>query len=107
MAGTDDRPSSDGEVPQIVKTDGVLGGDPRIEGHRIGVFHVYQRYVDGGDTPEEIATSYEITVAAVHAALAYAFSNTDEMREIEARNRELYETPGENRAVPDDADREH
>lgn len=104
MAGTDHRSGLDGEVPQIVETEGVLGGDPRIEGHRIGVYHVYQRYVEGDDTPEEIATSYDITVAAVHAALAYAFSHPDEMRDIEARNRAIYEEVAENRVVPDDAD---
>jgi uncharacterized protein (DUF433 family) len=104
MAGTDYRPGSDGEMPQIVKTQDVLGGDPRIEGHRIGVYHVYQRYVEGDDTPEEIATSYDISVAAVHAALAYAFSNPDEMRDIEARNRAIYDETAENRVVPDDAE---
>jgi uncharacterized protein (DUF433 family) len=104
MAGTDYGSGSDGGVPQIVTTEDVLGGDPRIEGHRIGVYHVYQRYVEGDDTPEEIATSYDVPVAAVHAALAYAFSNPDEMRDIEARNRALYEETAENRVVPDDAD---
>jgi len=96
------RSGSDGDMPQVVKTDDVLGGDPRIEGHRIGVYHVYRRYVEGDDTPEEIATSYDISVAAVHTALAYAFNNPDEMREIEARNRALYEKDASNRVVPDD-----
>lgn len=86
-------------MPQIVTTEEVLGGDPRIENHRIGVYHVYQRYVEGSDTPEEIATSYDLSVAEVHAALAYAFSNPDEMREIEARNRALYDLD-DDRVVP-------
>jgi uncharacterized protein (DUF433 family) len=90
-------------MPQIVKTDDVLGGDPRIEDHRIGVYHVYQRYVEGDETPEQIATSYEISVAEVHAALAYAFHNPDEMREIEARNQARYEEREANRVVPDDS----
>ena len=62
-------------MPEIVKTEDVLGGDPRIEGRRIGVYHVYQRYVEEDDTSEEIVTSYEISVAEIHAALAYAFSH--------------------------------
>jgi uncharacterized protein (DUF433 family) len=102
MAETGSTPDADGTVPQIVKTPEVLGGDPRIEGHRIGVYHVYQRYVEGDDTPEEIATAYEISVAEVHAALAYAFSNPEEMREIEARNQSLYEEATVNRVVPDE-----
>ena len=60
-----------------MRTDTVLGGDPR-EAHRIGVHHVYQRYVTGGETPEEIAAGDDISVAEVHAALAYAFENADE-----------------------------
>jgi len=90
-------------MPQIVTTEEVLGGDPRIENHRIGVYHVYQRYVEGNDTPEEIATSYDLSVAEVHAALAYAFSNPGEMREIEARNRALYEED-DDRVVPGESD---
>jgi uncharacterized protein (DUF433 family) len=90
-------------MPQIVTTEAVLGGDPRIENHRIGVYHVYQRYVEGNDTPEEIATSYDLSVAEIHAALAYAFSNPEEMREIEARNRALHEED-DARVVPDECD---
>jgi uncharacterized protein (DUF433 family) len=89
-------------MPEIMKTDDVLGGDPRIEGYRIGVYHVYQRYVEGDETPEEIATSYGISVADVHAALAYAFSHPKEMRSIEARNQTVYEEHAANRLVPDE-----
>lgn len=102
MADTGFESEEGGTMPRIVRTEGVLGGDPRIEGRRIGVFHVYQRYVDGGEAPETIAESYEISVAAVHAALAYAFANPEEMRAIEARNREAFEAVPSNRVVPDD-----
>ncbi|WP_318570609.1 DUF433 domain-containing protein [Salinigranum marinum] len=104
MAGTGSQSNSDGTMPEIVKTDDILGGDSRIEGHRIGVYHVYQRYVDGDDTPEEIATSYDISVVEVHAALAYAFSHPEEMRAIEARNQPMYEEKAANRLVPDETD---
>lgn len=59
-------------MPRIVKTEDVLGGDPRIEGRRIGVYHVYQQYVEGSETPGEIAAKYDVSVADVHAALADA-----------------------------------
>lgn len=104
MAGTRFTSGSDGAMPQIVKTEDVLGGDPRIEDHRVGVYQIYQRYVESDETPEEIATSYDISVAEVHAALAYTFSNPDEMRDIEARNQALYEENAANRVVPDDSD---
>jgi uncharacterized protein (DUF433 family) len=77
-------------MPEIVKTDDVLGGDPRIEGHCLGVNRVYQRYVKADDTPEEITTSYGISVADVHAALTYAFSHS------------VYEELAANRLVPDE-----
>ena len=102
MAGTGFTSDSDGTMPQIVNTDDVLGGDPRIKEHRIGVYQIYQRYVEGDETPEAIATSYDISIAEVHAALAYAFSNPDEMRDIEARNQALYDEDVANRVTPDD-----
>ena len=102
MAGTGFTSGSGGTMPQVVKTDDILGGDPRIENHRISVYHVYQRYVDNDETPEEIATSYGISVAEVHAALAYAFSNPDEIRDIEARNDTLAEEHKSHRLSPDE-----
>lgn len=104
MAGTGFTSDAAGSMPRIVKTEDVLGGDPRIDGHRIGVFHVYQQHVENDETPEEIATDYDISVGEVHAALAYAFSNPDEMRAIEARNEARYEEGAANRIVPDDLD---
>lgn len=103
MAGTDSKSGSNGTMPRIVKTENVLGGDPRIENHRISVHHVYQRYVEGDETPEEIATSYNISIAEVHAALAYAFSNPDEMRTIEARNQKRSEESTATRITPDES----
>lgn len=105
MAGTGSKSgtTAEGVMPRIVKTKDVLGGDPRIEGHRIGVYHVYQRYVDGGETPEEIAAGYDISIAEVHTALAYAFSNSEELRGIENRNLELYEQNAANRVVPSES----
>jgi uncharacterized protein (DUF433 family) len=100
MAGTGSRDDSEGAMPRVVSTPDVLGGDPRIEGHRIGVHDIHQRHTGLGDTPEEIATSYDISVSEVHAALAYAFSNTAEMRAIEERNQELSEQDTPDRVVP-------
>lgn len=82
-----------------VTDDDVLGGDPRLDGTRIGVIHVYRRYEDG-ETPEEIAADYDgVTVADVHTALAYAFDNPEEMRAIEERAGEAIERIREARPV--------
>lgn len=75
----------------IVRDEEVLGGDPRLDGTRIGVMHVYRRY-EAGEVPEEIAADYDgVTVADVHHALAYAFDNPDEIHELAANDREAVE----------------
>lgn len=103
MAGTEFDAGGDGDgMPRIVQTEGVLGGDPRIEGHRIGVYHVYQQYVDGDKSPEEIAASYDLSVAEIHAALAYAFNNPATIQAIEERRRTAAEQTAGDRLVPDD-----
>ena len=70
MAGTGSKPGPDGTMPQIVKTNDALSGDSCIKDHRIGVHRIYQQCVESDNTPEAIATSYEISVVKVHAALA-------------------------------------
>jgi len=89
MAGADHDSEYVGDaMPRIVRTAEVLGGDPRIEGTRVGVAHVYRRYVEGEGSPTDIASGYDIPLAAVHAALAYAFANPREMDAIAERNRQ-------------------
>lgn len=86
---SDTATEADEERPQIVRTENVLGGDPRIAGTRVGVHTVYERYTrEGADLPE-IAADYDVSVAEARAALAYAFANIDEMRTIERRTAEI------------------
>lgn len=83
----------------IVRNEGVLGGDPRLDGTHLEVVQVYRRYEDG-ETPEEIAADDDdVTVADVHGALAHAFDNPDEMRAIEERDREAIERIREKRSA--------
>lgn len=102
MAGTGFEAGDAERIPRIVRTDDVLGGEPRIEGRRIGVHHVYRDYVDGDEPPESIAASYDLDLGEVHAALAYAFSNPQEMRRIEARQRERFQE--RDHVTPDDVE---
>ena len=57
----------------IVRTPGVVGGEPRLDGHRIRVRDIVAARDLGGLTPEEIAASVypELTLAQVYSALAY------------------------------------
>jgi uncharacterized protein (DUF433 family) len=69
-------------VQHIETTPGVLGGKPRLAGHRIRVMDVVVWHEKRGLSPDEIAELYpSITLADVHAALAYYF---DHWEEIEA-----------------------
>jgi len=66
----------------IVKTPGTCGGRARIVGHRIRVMDVVVWHRHWGHTPEQIVESFPgITLADVHAALAYYY---DHLEEIEA-----------------------
>lgn len=68
-------------------TPGVCGGKARIAGRRIRVQDIAVAYEQHGMTPSEIVEDYEpsITLADVHAALAYYY---DHIEEIQAQMRE-------------------
>lgn len=69
------------EYAHIVRTPGVVGGAPRIDGHRIRVQDLVATRDLGGLTPEEIAANVypQLTLAQVYAALAYYEDHHDEI----------------------------
>lgn len=70
----------------IVRDDGVLGGEPRIEGTRVGARHVAAGVIDRGQSPAAVAEQLDLTLAAVYEALSYYYANVDEVREAERDN---------------------
>ncbi|WP_290815868.1 DUF433 domain-containing protein [Halovivax sp.] len=76
-------------MTDIVRNEGVLGGDPRIEGTRIGVLHVYEFVVEGSCSPEDVADQLDIGLDEVYAALSYYYANPDEMTDVRERHAEL------------------
>ncbi len=59
---------------------GYSGGKPHIAGHRIKVQHVAIWHERLGQSPEEIVAAYPgLTLAEVHAALAYYHSHRAEI----------------------------
>src|SRR5581483_880874 len=61
---------------RIVRTRGVCGGRPRIDGHRITVEDVAVWHERLGLSPDEIVSAYpSVTLSEVHAALAYYYEN--------------------------------
>ena len=68
------------EQARIVSTPGTCGGKPRIDGHRIKVEHIAVMYERMGMSPDEIVTELPtITLAQVHAALAYYYDHRQEI----------------------------
>jgi uncharacterized protein (DUF433 family) len=64
----------------IVKTSGVCGGKPRIDGHRIRVQDISVNYEFFGMSPDEICDAYPgLTPAQVYAALAYYYDHRQEI----------------------------
>lgn len=66
----------------IVKTPGVVGGRPRIAGHRIAVDYVVDLYVRQDATVEEIAAHFGLTPAEIYAALSYYYDHQQEIDDI-------------------------
>ncbi len=63
-------------------TPGVCGGKPRIAGHRITVQDIVIWHEQMGMDPNEIVATYPtMTLADVHAALAYYHDHRDEIEE--------------------------
>lgn len=65
----------------ITKTPGVCGGRACIAGHRIRVMDIVGWHEKRGVSAKELVADYfpTITLADVHAALAYYFDNREEI----------------------------
>jgi len=63
----------------IEMTPGVAGGKPRIAGRRITVANVAVWHERLGKGVDEIADEHDLTLADVHAALAYYFDHRAEI----------------------------
>jgi uncharacterized protein (DUF433 family) len=76
------------ETTCIVTTEGILGGEPRISDTRIGIRDVYRLAVEGNHSPVDVADQLEISVGAVHTALAYYYEHPAEMQALEQQHTE-------------------
>jgi len=66
------------ESKRIVK-DKIMGGSARIDGTRIRVRDVVEKYIVLGKSPAEIADAFRISVSDVHDALSYYYRHTNEV----------------------------
>ena len=60
-------------------TPGIVGGKPRIAGHRITVENIVIWHERMGKCADEIAAEYDLSLADVYAALAYYFDHRAEI----------------------------
>ena len=66
----------------IVATPGTCGGKPRIAGHRIRVQDIALWHERLGYSVAEIVAHYpQLTLAEVHAALAYYYDHQEEIQQ--------------------------
>ncbi len=60
-------------------TPGIAGGKPRIAGRRITVRNIAIWHERLGLSADEIANEHDLTLADIHAALAYYFDHREEI----------------------------
>ncbi|MBW4550425.1 MAG: DUF433 domain-containing protein [Aphanocapsa sp. GSE-SYN-MK-11-07L] len=63
----------------IESTPEVRGGKPRLTGRRITVADLAAWYLKLGYSPEEIASTYDLPLAAVYAAISFYYDHRDEI----------------------------
>lgn len=76
-------------MAHIVRTDGVLGGEPRLEGRRVSVIQVADLLLEGDHEPSYVADQLDLSLADVHTAMAYYYEHPEEMEQIRERHVEL------------------
>lgn len=79
MTYSEDNYVIDDEVIDIVSTPGALGGAPRLDGHRIAVYHILSHYRTGSSVEEIVGDEVypQLREAQVRAALHYAIDYPD------------------------------
>lgn len=75
----------------ITRDTDILGGEPRINGTRIGVRHVAARVIDGDQSPASAADQFNTSLAAIYQALSYYYEHIEDMREYERANEAAFE----------------
>ena len=83
----------------LSRDEDVLGGEPRIDGTRIGVRHVAARVIDSRQSPAHVVDQFDISIADVYEALYY-YAHIDKMRELEAENEAAFERVRESSVKP-------
>lgn len=78
-------------MSEIVRTDDVMDGQPRIEGRRISVVQIAEWILDQGMSPEEVSAEFDLDLADIFRALAFYYDNVDEMQEVKRERQQRVE----------------
>jgi len=89
-------------MTDIVETEGVMGGQPRIEGRRISVLQISEWIRTEGMAPETVSSEFDLPLADIYRALAYYYDNIDRMRELRERRYERERRLREEQPDPDE-----
>ena len=76
-------------MTDVVTTESVLAGAPRIDGTRIGVHHIAGRVLDADQSPADVAADYDLALADVYRALTYYYDHLEEMQAVRERRNEV------------------
>jgi len=85
----------DPAYPNIVRIDGVQGGEPMIRDKAVPVSTIVA-LVQYGQTPEEIVNDYDgrLSLADVYGALSYYYANQEEINSYLTAHRAALEQTG-------------
>jgi uncharacterized protein (DUF433 family) len=78
-------------IDTIVSDPAIRGGRPIIAGTGIRVIDIVAYYRYAGQTPEELATGFSLSLGQVHGALAYYHLHKDEIEADMRADAELAE----------------
>ena len=80
-------------MTEIVTDEGVMGGQPRLDGHRISVLQITEWVHEERMDPENVAMEFDLELADVYRALTYYYDHVEEMAEWrERRNARIKES---------------
>lgn len=88
-------------MSDIVSTEDVMGGQPRIEGRRISVLLIVEWVHEEDLEPETIAAEFDLDMADIHRSLAYYYENIDEMSTWRERRERRIRESRERQPSPD------
>lgn len=88
-------------MADIVSTEDVMGGQPRIDGRRISVLQIVEWVLEEGMDPETVSSEFDLELADIYRALAYYYDNIEEMGVWRKRRRKRVEESEEDQPTPD------